>query len=90
MLKGLPAEVVEEFKCLTEMSAPEELDIEIQKEMYRKMNLIRQFDTKVRDLWMENKIYGLAHSYVGAEAIAVGACMALNDIPLLRVLTSIK
>ena len=27
---------------------------------------------------MENKIYGLAHSYVGAEAIAVGACHALN------------
>ena len=27
---------------------------------------------------MDGKIYGLAHSYVGAEAIAVGACNALK------------
>jgi pyruvate dehydrogenase E1 component alpha subunit len=27
---------------------------------------------------MEKRIYGLAHAYVGAEAIAVGACEALN------------
>ncbi|MBN1672447.1 MAG: thiamine pyrophosphate-dependent dehydrogenase E1 component subunit alpha [Kiritimatiellae bacterium] len=46
--------------------------------MYRKIHLIREFDTKVRDLWMANAIYGLAHAYVGAEAIAVGACEALR------------
>lgn len=55
-----------------------ELSIDQQKEMLLKMLLIREFDTAVKNLWMANKIYGLAHSYVGAEAIAVGACFALK------------
>ena len=46
--------------------------------MFRTMCLIREFDTQVRTLWMKNEIYGLAHSYVGAEAIAVGACANLS------------
>ena len=33
---------------------------------------------RVKDLWKQNFIYGLAHSYVCAEAIAVGACAALR------------
>jgi len=66
------------LNCVKELKAPEGLEVTKQKEMYRKMNLIRIFDTKVRDLWMSNDIYGLAHSYVGAEAIAVGACTALD------------
>ena len=78
MKKVLPQEVIEEFSCFTELEAPKELSIEKIKDMYYKMNLIREFDTKVRDLWMDNKIYGLAHSYVGAEAIGVGACAALE------------
>jgi len=64
--------------CLTELTQPDDLPVNIQKGMYRIMCLIREFDTKVRTLWMENKIYGLAHSYVGAEAIAVGACSAIQ------------
>lgn len=78
MLKVLPKEIAEEFKCFAELEAPKELSINQVKDIYYKMNLIRNFDTKVRDLWMDNKIYGLAHSYVGAEAIAVGACTALR------------
>ena len=78
MKKALPQELIEEFECFTELEAPKELGIEKIKDMYYKMNLIREFDTKVRDLWMDNKIYGLAHSYVGAEAIGVGACVALE------------
>jgi acetoin:2,6-dichlorophenolindophenol oxidoreductase subunit alpha len=66
------------FPCYTELQAPEDLSLEDQLEMYYKINLIREFDTKVRELWMDKHIYGLAHSYVGAEAIAVGACAALN------------
>jgi TPP-dependent pyruvate/acetoin dehydrogenase alpha subunit len=42
------------------------------------MAVIREFDTRVKELWKENFIYGLAHSYVGAEAVAVGACTALR------------
>lgn len=78
MKKALPKEIVESFKCLTELEAPKDLSKEQMLDMFAAMNRIRQFDTKVKDLWMENKIYGLAHSYVGAEAIAVGACAALN------------
>ncbi len=68
--KALPA--------LTELKAPEGLPLEEQKKMYRTMCLIREFDSQVRTLWMKNEIYGLAHSYVGAEAIAVGACANLT------------
>lgn len=68
--KALPA--------LTELKAPEGLSLDEQKEMFRTMCLIREFDSQVRTLWMKNEIYGLAHSYVGAEAIAVGACANLT------------
>lgn len=78
MAKSLPGKAVDELKSVKELCAPKDLSIESQKEMFLKMNLIRQFDSRVKDLWMDNKIYGLAHSYVGAEAIAVGACYALN------------
>ncbi|MGI6114152.1 MAG: thiamine pyrophosphate-dependent dehydrogenase E1 component subunit alpha [Mahellales bacterium] len=70
--------IKEKFGCYKELEPPEDLNIEQQKKMYYTMNVIREFDTKVRELWMENKIYGLAHSYVGAEAIAVGGCFAIN------------
>jgi acetoin:2,6-dichlorophenolindophenol oxidoreductase subunit alpha len=71
---------LEQFKgsVITALSAPSELDIEDQLEMFRKMSVIREFDTAVKELWKQNYIYGLAHSYVGAEAIAVGACSAIR------------
>jgi len=65
--------------CLTDsLHAPAGLGLDAQAEMFHKMCMIREFDTQVRLLWMEGQIYGLAHSYVGAEAIAVGACSALD------------
>lgn len=72
----------EEFKCLAPLKSPKGLSLDQQKEMYYKMNLIRQFETKIKELWEKNKVYGIAHSYIGAEAIAVGACKALksNDL----------
>jgi len=72
---------INEFKqnTLTPLSAPEDLSSDQQLEMYRKMALIREFDTAVKELWMQNFIYGLAHSYVGAEAIGVGTCTALKS-----------
>jgi len=78
MEKAIQKNTSEEFSCLVPLEAPPELSLGQQLEMYYKMNLIREFDTKVRDLWMAGTIYGLAHSYVGAEAIAVGACNALR------------
>lgn len=78
MSEKIDKRALQRFKCYTPLKAPEGLCKEKQIEMFNRMRLIREFDTKVKDLWMANKIYGLAHSYVGAEAIAVGACMALN------------
>lgn len=72
------ARIKQAIPCLKEYEAPVGLSLDEQKNMYRTMCLIREFDTQVRTLWMENKIYGLAHSYVGAEAIAVGACAAIR------------
>jgi len=70
--------VIKNFNCYTPLEAPDDLSVEKQLKMYYDMNLIREFDTKVKELWMQNKIYGLAHSYVAAEAIAVGACTAIR------------
>lgn len=71
-LKKFKKEVMSELKAPADLSTPQVLEI------YRKMALIREFDTKVKDLWKQNFIYGLAHAYLGAEAIAVGACAALK------------
>lgn len=71
---------IEEFKKhdMSPLAAPPDLTAEQQLEMYRKMAVIREFETIVKELWKQNFIYGLAHSYVGAEAIAVGACAAIR------------
>lgn len=67
-----------QLPSLTDLKAPKGLSLTKQKELFRTMCVIREFDSQVKTLWMENKIYGLAHSYVGAEAIAVGACAAIE------------
>ena len=71
------------FPELTPLEAPPDLSTEQQLEMFRKMVAIREFDTAVTELWKKNIIYGLAHSYVGAEAVAVGACTALREEDLI-------
>ncbi len=72
-------EAVEAFErdVLVPLAAPAGLDDDQLRGMYRRMRLIREFDTVVKELWKQDFIYGLAHSYVCAEAIAVGACTAL-------------
>ena len=78
MAEKIAKEVLDAFSCYTPLKAPTGMSKSDQIELYRKMVQIREFDTEVKDLWMANEIYGLAHSYVGAEAIAVGACHALQ------------
>jgi len=46
--------------------------------MYRCMWLIRYFDESAKRLYQQDKIRGTTHAYIGEEAIAVGACAALN------------
>jgi acetoin:2,6-dichlorophenolindophenol oxidoreductase subunit alpha len=78
MAEKIAIEVLDAFPCYTELKAPKGVGKEEQLELFYRMRLIREFDTTVKDLWMENKIYGLAHSYVAAEAIATGTCFALK------------
>jgi len=71
---------LETFKkeVMQEYQAPKDLSTEQVLEIFRKMALIREFDSRVKALWKQNYIYGLAHAYLGAEAVGVGACAALR------------
>ncbi len=46
--------------------------------MYRQMVAIRLFEERVNDLYTRALMPGLAHLYIGEEAVAVGVCEALN------------
>jgi len=46
--------------------------------MYRKMVAIRMFETQVNELYTRALMPGLAHLYIGEEAVAVGVCEALD------------
>ncbi len=46
--------------------------------MYRRMVTIRMFEEQVNDLYTRALMPGLAHLYIGEEAVAVGICEALR------------
>jgi acetoin:2,6-dichlorophenolindophenol oxidoreductase subunit alpha len=46
---------------------------------YRQMATIRLFEEQVNQLYMAAKMPGLAHLYIGQEAVAVGVCEALRQ-----------
>src|SRR6476646_3671773 len=54
------------------------LDVEKLVHMYRQMVAIRLFEERVNDLYTRALMPGLAHLYIGEEAIAVGVCQALR------------
>src|SRR6187549_3524665 len=69
------------------MTATNQLDsalvgLEIGKDklltLYRQMVAIRLFEERVNDLYTRALMPGLAHLYIGEEAIAVGVCEALT------------
>ena len=47
--------------------------------IYRRMLMIREFEEQVNDLYTRALMPGLAHLYVGEEAVAVGICEALRQ-----------
>lgn len=47
--------------------------------MYERMWKIRHFETKVGELFAGGEIPGFVHLYLGQEAVAVGACAALDE-----------
>jgi pyruvate dehydrogenase E1 component alpha subunit len=46
--------------------------------VYRQMMMIRLFEESANDLYTRALMPGLAHLYIGEEAVAVGICQALN------------
>ncbi len=47
-------------------------------DMYRQMTRVRYFEEKCVEMMQNNLFPGRVHSYIGQEAIAVGACLALG------------
>ncbi len=54
------------------------MELEQNLHMYRQMAKIRAFEEQVNELYKSAKMPGLAHLYVGEEAVAVGVCEALR------------
>src|SRR5262252_762241 len=48
-------------------------------QMYRQMMMIRLFEENANDLYTRALMPGLAHLYIGEEAVAVGICEALRQ-----------
>ncbi len=46
--------------------------------LYCRMCLIRSFEEHARELYMQGRMRGATHMYIGEEAVAVGACAALR------------
>ena len=46
--------------------------------IYRRMVMIREFEEQVNELYTRALMPGLAHLYIGEEAVAVGICEALE------------
>jgi TPP-dependent pyruvate/acetoin dehydrogenase alpha subunit len=47
-------------------------------ELYRRMFLIRSFERKAYDLYLQGKVLGAMHSSIGQEAVAAGVTMHLR------------
>jgi len=54
------------------------MGVELAIRMYRRMVMIRLFEEQVNELYTRALMPGLAHLYVGQEAVAVGICEALR------------
>lgn len=57
------------------MSLNEEKKIEI----FTTMKTIRKFEERVEGLYLDGLLPGLVHLYIGQEAVAAGACFAINS-----------
>ena len=55
------------------------LDKEKILKMYKDMLKIRYFENKITDLYSKGLMPGLAHLYIGEEAVAVGVCANLTE-----------
>jgi pyruvate dehydrogenase E1 component alpha subunit len=63
---------------MTTQATEPRMELEQNLHMYRQMAKIRAFEEQVNELYKGAKMPGLAHLYVGEEAVAVGVCEALR------------
>jgi len=52
---------------------------DVQLELFRKMTVIRLFEKRAYDLFMQNLVKGTTHLGTGQEAVAAGVSQAMND-----------
>src|SRR5262245_30059420 len=55
-----------------------QISVEMLERFYQTMVRIRRFDERTAELFNSGLVKGTAHSYVGQEAVATGACAALR------------
>jgi TPP-dependent pyruvate/acetoin dehydrogenase alpha subunit len=63
---------------MTTQAIEPRMELEQHLHMYRQMAKIRAFEEQVNELCKGAKMPGLAHLYIGEEAVAVGVCEALR------------
>jgi pyruvate dehydrogenase E1 component alpha subunit len=66
-------------KIADPLQTPSAVSTEKWLQMYRRMQRIRLFEEQVNELYTRALMPGLAHLYVGEEAVAVGICEALRN-----------
>src|SRR5271157_1414945 len=64
--------------AVNQVSAEVTVTKEKMLQMYRRMQMIRQFEEQVNEVYTRALMPGLAHLYIGEEAVAVGICAALR------------
>ena len=60
------------------MSLEDEELQSLRKEMLAEMILIREFESRVQELFADNELPGFVHLAIGQEAVATGACAPLD------------
>ena len=55
-----------------------DIPTEVLLDVHRRMWRIRVFEERMRELFLEGKLPGFVHVYVGEEAVAAGVCAALR------------
>lgn len=55
------------------------MNVKEMKKGYEMMNTLRVFENKIYEVYTQGLMPGLAHLYVGQEAVAVGTCLNMSD-----------
>ncbi|GEM_PF-175002 len=70
--KLVPIDIKQKRKIISEIGIDSALEI------YKKMLEIREFEEAIKVLFLEGKMPGTIHQYIGMEACAVGVCTCLK------------